>query len=321
MKHGICRNDMPGSLIALLMLTTWTIGVATASTPGIVPGTRFEATRAQRYLSDLCRLGPRITGSEGMKRQQELLCRHFEALGARVVRQEFQATQPSLAGRTIACTNLVVHWHPGSRRRILLGAHYDTRPRADEEPIYRRQRTPFLGANDGASGVALLMELGNVLPTLDIKVAVDFVFFDAEEYILSKRRDRYFIGSQYFAQDLVRRREQRLYEAVVVVDMIGDLDLQIHPDQRSATRAGRLVADVWQAAADLGIREFRPRVKYDVLDDHLSLQAIGIPAIVLIDFDYPHWHRLTDTPDKCSGESLDKVARVLIEWLRRQSHK
>lgn len=278
----------------------------------------FNGKQAYEYLVRICKLGPRMSGSPAMQKQQRMLEEHFESLGAKVELQRFQATQPSLRGRKFECVNLIVHWHPDAKRRVLLGAHYDTRPIADQEPLVRNRRKPILGANDGASGVALLMELGRLMPKLETNVGVDFVFFDAEEYIHDPDADEFFIGSEYFAQDLARHRRPYRYEAAVVVDMVADRHLEIYPDQRSAARAGPLVQEVWNVATDLGVRQFRSRVGYDILDDHIALQDIGIPAIVLIDFDYPYWHRLSDTPQRCSGQSLEVVGAVVAEWLKRR---
>lgn len=278
----------------------------------------FDADRAFKHLQTICDLGPRLTASDAMRRQQQLLAKHFEKLGATVELQEFEGSQPSLGTKKFPCANLIVRWHPDSKRRVLLGAHYDTRPNADEEPPGRGKQGVFLGANDGASGVALLMELGRQIPKLDLAVGVDFVCFDAEEYIFDRDVDKYFLGSEHFAKTYKKGPKSYRYDAVVVVDMVGSVDLQLHPDERSAAKAGALVREVWNVARELEIGEFRRQVKYDIIDDHISFQAIGVPAIVLIDFGYPHWHRLSDTPEQCSGKSLQKVSRVLVEWLKRR---
>ena len=286
--------------------------------PTPVPSDRFDGALALEYLEKICEIGPRISATPGMRTQQEVLRRHFEALGATVERQSVKATQPSKRGRKFRLVNLVVHWHPQAKRRVLLGAHYDTRPIADREPVARDWKKPFLGANDGASGVAFLMELGRRIPKLDLKVGVDFVFFDAEEYIFVPNYDKFFLGSEYFVRRYVRDKPDYRYEAVVVVDMIGDRDLEILPDQRSLQHAEGLVSEIWGIAGELGVRQFVLQRGPDILDDHVAFQDAGIPAIDLIDFEYPHWHRLSDTPDKCSAESLDAVGRVLLEWLARK---
>src|SRR5262249_61441842 len=116
----------------------------------------FDAKRAMGYLDALCKIGPRISGSDGMTKQQELLAKHFTKLGGKVERQQFTARQRSQRGQ-VAMANLIVRWHPERQRRIILCSHYDTRPIADQEPDERKWREPFVSANDGGSGVALLM--------------------------------------------------------------------------------------------------------------------------------------------------------------------
>ena len=145
-------------------------------------GVGFDGKRAMGYLEEVCKIGPRISGSEGMKKQQELIEKHFKGLGAKVSYQRFTARQKS-ARKPVEMANLIVSYHPGRSRRVILCSHYDTRPIADQEPNTRRWREPFVSANDGGSGVALLMELGNHMKDLKTEVGVDFVFFDGEEYI------------------------------------------------------------------------------------------------------------------------------------------
>lgn len=282
------------------------------------PSTDFDGDQAFAYLVEICKLGPRPTASEGMRAQQEVLKAHFRALGAVVEEQSFEATQPSLGPRPFRCTNLIVRFHPDSTARVLLGAHYDTRPYPDQEPLFRRRGEPYLGANDGASGVAFLMELGRLILSLKLDVGVDFVFFDAEEYIHAQDRDEYFLGSKHFVDRYVHGRPTWRYDAIVVVDMIADKDLQLHPDERSATRAGHLVKQIWSLARQLGVPAFHSITKYEVLDDHIPFLDAGLPAVDIIDFDYPHWHRVSDTPDKCSGESLAAVAKVIVAWLQQR---
>jgi hypothetical protein len=275
----------------------------------------FDGKSALNYLTDICKLGPRITDSKPMHRQIEILTEHFEQLGANVSKQTFSARQPSRPTQPFECTNLVVKWHVDRPRRLLLGCHYDTRPMADREPPLSRRKGVFLGANDGASGVGFLMELGRLMPELDTKFGVDFVFFDAEEYILDTTRDEYFIGSTHFANSLARKD---VYEAIVVLDMIADKNLEIHPEMESSFRSQKLCAEIWQVARDLKIREFNPRPKHSVRDDHEPFLKLRMNAMVLIDFDYPHWHRLSDVPANCSAASLGKVGDVIIEWLKRR---
>lgn len=279
----------------------------------------FDPKSAIGHLEAVCKLGARITGTDAMHRQQKMLTAYFEALGAAVELQSFVFSPGSQPNRKIQGDNLIVCWNKTATRRVLLSCHYDTRPHADEEPVERNRLGNFIGANDGASGVALFMELGRVMPGLKLPFGVDFVFFDAEEYILERQADSYFVGSEFFARMYATGSPGFKYEAVVNFDMVADKELEIFVDQASAAKAGALAKEFWDAAKIIGVKEFVWKIRHDIQDDHISFHKYDIPAIDIIDFDYPHWHRLADTPDKCSGESLEKVAKVTLEWLKRRS--
>lgn len=287
------------------------------------PPIPFDAKRAMSYLADVCKIGPRMSGSDGMKKQQELLESHFKPLADRLTWQRFEATQRSVK-RPTPMANLVVSWHPERVRRIILCSHYDSRPHADEEVDARRWREPFISANDGGSGVALLMELANSMKNgLDTPVGIDFVLFDGEEYVFD-RNDEYFFGSKHFAREYhkVRTKERNapLYVGAVLLDMVGGKNARFPVEQNSWFKAAPLVKQIWGVAAELKSPAFRPTElsKVPVEDDHMPLNQIGgIPAVDIIDFDYPHWHRTTDVLENCSGESLEQVAHVLTTWLQR----
>jgi hypothetical protein len=277
----------------------------------------FHGERAYGYLRQICKLGPRRSGSPAMLAQQKLLIEHFQKLGGKVKLQQFRVRHP-LDGSEVRMANLMVSWHPDRRERILLCAHYDTRPYPDQDR--RNPRGTFVGANDGASGVALLMELGHSMARLDGKLGVDFVLFDAEEFVFDDNADIYFLGSEYFARQYAAKRLDCRYRFAVLLDMIGDADLQIFEERNSiGTRNTRgLVRDIWATAARLGVREFIPNPKHEIRDDHLPLRnTAGIAAIDIIDFDYPYWHTEEDTADKCSALSLAKVGWVIEEWLKQ----
>jgi len=286
--------------------------------PAAAVPVEFDAERAMTYLKQICALGTRLSGSEGMKRQQELLQKHFEDLGAKVFRQHFTARQKSKRSETVAMTNLIVSWHPERLRRVILCSHYDSRPSADQENDPRRWREPFISANDGGSGVALLMELAHHMKDLPTTVGVDFVFFDGEEYVFD-RQDEYFFGSKHFAAEYRKPQTKIQYLGAVLLDMVGGKNAHFPVEQNSWWKAAKLVGEVWGIAEELHCPSFRSRQlsRVAVEDDHVPLNRAGIPAIDIIDFDYPHWHRLADTPENCSGESLAEVARVLSVWVQR----
>jgi len=253
-----------------------------------------------------------------MRSQRSLVTRHFEKLGGQVHLQRFRAPDPR-RGPPVAMANVVCQWHPHRDTRIVLCTHYDTRPLPDRDPNpLRRRHGVFLGANDGASGVALLMELAHQMPDLDSRYGVDFVFFDGEEFVY-RDADPYFLGSRWFARRYVRKPPSYRYRWGVLFDMVADADLQLFQERHGMewpdTRP--LVLGIWNTAARLGVGEFIPRRKYNIRDDHLQLHNIAkIPTCDIIDFDYAYWHTEGDAPNKCSASSLAKVGRVVLEWLR-----
>jgi len=158
----------------------------------------IDGDRAFGYLRAICKLGPRPAGSAANTRQREMVARHFREMGAAVREQAFHSIDP-LSGAEVAMANLIGSWHPERRDRVLLGVHYDTRPFPDEEPDATRRRLPFLGANDGASGVALLMEIAHHLKESPTPWGVDLVLFDGEELVYGQDGE-YFLGSKEFAR-------------------------------------------------------------------------------------------------------------------------
>lgn len=287
--------------------------------PAPVAPLPFDAERAMGHLSDLCRIGPRISGSAGMLRQQEVLKKHFEALGAKVALQTFNARQTSVRKPT-EMANMIVSWFPDREERVIFCSHYDTRPIADQERDSRRWREPFVSANDGGSGVALLMEMGRQIGSLKIGVGVDFVFFDGEEYVFEPGVDKYFLGSEHFAREYRKQKGKSRYIAAILLDMIGGKNARFPIEQHSWWLASPLVKEIWQTAEEMKCSAFRSDEfsKVPVQDDHLALNQAGIPAVDIIDFDYRHWHKLSDTPENCSAASLEQVAKVLGVWLQRQ---
>jgi len=290
-----------------------------AAARGAAKGVAFDPKRAMGYLEEICKLGPRISGTEEMKKQQELIEKHFKDLDAKVVYQKFSARQVSRRQPT-DMANLIVSWNPDRERRVIFCSHYDTRPIADQEDNRRNWTKPFVSANDGGSGVALLMELGHHMKALDTKVGVDFVFFDGEEYIFDPSRtggDHYFFGSDHFASEYKKSKGKTKYVAAILLDMIAGKEISFPAEANSFVKAGALVDDVWNVAKELKVKAFVERWGPEVQDDHLALLRADIPAIDIIDFSYPHWHKLSDTPENCSGESMAQVARVLSVWVQR----
>jgi hypothetical protein len=276
----------------------------------------FDGKRAMDYLEEVCKIGPRISGTAGMTKQQELLEKHFADRGGKVSYQRFTARQKSVK-KPVEMANMVIAYHPERARRVILCSHYDTRPIADQEPNPRRWNDPFISANDGGSGAAMLMELANHMKDLKSSVGIDLVLFDGEEYIFDPSGDEYFFGSKHFGREYAKVRRKTTYVGAVLLDMVGGKGATFPVEGNSNVRAGKLVKEVWGIARELGCAAFQNRLGSDVLDDHVALNAAGIPAIDIIDFDYPHWHRLTDLPKNCAAGPMEQVAKVCSVWLQR----
>ena len=280
----------------------------------------FDGKRAMGYLEAICAIGPRMSGTPGMEKQQELIVQHFENLGQKVQWQKFTAKQISRPNQPVEMNNLMVSYHPERKRRVILCSHYDTRPIADQEKDERKWREKFVSANDGGSGVALLMEMANHMKDLPTQVGVDFVFFDGEEFIFQPKHDKYFFGSEYFAQAWKKDKKGPNYLGAVLLDMIAGPNPKFPVEGNSWFRHKKLCQDLWGIARELKCRSFIPpseSIGQSIQDDHLALQNVGIPAIDIIDFAYPYWHKLADTPENCSPAGMVDVANVLSVWLQR----
>jgi Zn-dependent M28 family amino/carboxypeptidase len=301
-----------------LLLPTWnylrTSMASSLSKPKPAP---IDGDRAYRYLKQICEIGPRPAGSDANTKQRKLVAAHFKELGGQVHEQPFQAEHP-LTHEPVAMVNLVGSWFPDRAERVVIGVHYDTRPFPDEERDPAKRKTPFLGANDGASGVAMLMEIAHHLKDLPTPYGVDLVLFDGEELVYGKTGE-YFLGSKEFARlykaEQASGKARSRYVAGLILDMIGGRNLEIPKEQWSLQLAPGLVDEVWAVARSLRATAFLNRVGPAVNDDHLPMNEADIPTIDLIDFSYPQWHTAGDTPGRCAPASLSQVGKVVTAWL------
>jgi len=218
-------------------------------------------------------------------------------------------------------TNVIASFNSAATKRVIFIAHWDTRPRADQEKDTKKQNTPILGANDGASGVAVLLEMARLFKITPPPIGVDILFVDGEDYGKEGDSEWYLLGARHFAKHL-----QPGYAPVfgVLLDMVGDKTLELKRERYSVKYAPDIVDLVWSTARELGVAQFTDEYQSWVMDDHLPLNEVGIKTIDLIDFAYPdtsnrYWHTSQDTPDKCSAESLEAVGKVLTTVVFRQS--
>jgi hypothetical protein len=271
----------------------------------------FDGKRAFAYLVKQCDFGARVPGSTAHSYCLRYLTAELQSSGAQVTQQHFQQTLPG-SDSSSSLTNIIASFGLSKQQRVLLCAHWDSRPTADQDSNSANHHKPVLGANDGASGVAVLLEVAKNIQAREPEYGVDIILFDGEDAGLSGRPDTYALGSQYFANNKDPRYRP---EFGILLDMVGDSDLQIYQEENSLRLAPHIVEKVWKRADKLGLNEFLPSPGYEVTDDHLPLLQAGIPCIDLIDFDYPHWHTTEDTPDKCSPQSLTQVGQLLLSLL------
>ncbi len=279
----------------------------------------IDGNRAYGYLKQIFAMGPHPAGSEANTAVRQFVAKHFEQHGGTVREQPFRARHP-LTHQPIEMVNLIGSWFPERKERVVIAAHYDSRPHPDEDPDPARRREPFIGANDPASSMALLMEIAQHLKDAPTPWGVDLVLFDGEELVYD-RAGEFFLGSKAFSADYAARRKRdkdgSRYIAGIVLDLVGGRDLLIEREPYSLRLAPKLVRDVWDVADRLNVPVFSDNVGREVLDDHLPLNNVRIPTIDIIDFDYPFWHTADDTPENCSGESLANVGRVVTAWLNK----
>jgi glutaminyl-peptide cyclotransferase len=276
-----------------------------AATATAAPGATlrpFDGDSAFAYLEAQMAFGPRYPGSPGHTAVGDYILAELEQGDWLVEVQPF--TYQGTAVR-----NLIGKANVGRGDIILIGAHYDTRRIADMTP---GSSEPVPGAVDGASGVALLLELARVLNLDSVPREIWLVFFDAEDQGNGGMPGWDWIaGSTYFAANLAATPE-----AVIVVDMIGDADQQLYYEGHSDPA---LRERLWQIAADLGYGDFFiPELRYTMVDDHLPFARRGIPVVLIIDFDYTYWHTVEDTADKASADSLLRVGQTIQVWLETE---
>jgi glutaminyl-peptide cyclotransferase len=273
-----------------------------------VPG--FDKNRAFGYLKKQCQFGPRFPGSKGHADCLAFLFGEMKQASGKAIQQSFTALDPQ-RNQSVVLTNIIASFGK-QRERLLFCAHWDTRVFADSDPLFQNRRKPVPGANDGASGVAVLLEIAQILKRNVSPRGVDLVLFDGEDGGSEMQLETWCIGSRYFAKRKLRDYKPRY---AILLDMIGDRDLALPIENNSQKFAPHVVNQVWTTARELGLTAFEHRVGYEVVDDHLELLKVGIAAIDVIDMDYPYWHTTQDTPDKCSPESLWSIGTLLLHLI------
>jgi len=255
--------------------------------------------------------GPRIAGTAANAAVRDWIAGELTRLGGHVEGQAFVDTAGS---RITPLVNVIGRFGPTTGRRIALFAHFDTRPWCDEDQDRSQHDTPVPGANDAGSGVAVLLEVAELMHQRAPAVGVDLVFLDGEDFGRPTAPSEYCRGSRGYGRRLPPPGDAARPVAGFLFDMVGDKDLGIWDEANSAQRATNLVELVHEAAAATGAKHFHRGVKYTLIDDHVQLLDAGLPAIDIVDFDYPSWHTSRDLPDQVSAASLAEVAGV-ASWI------
>jgi Zn-dependent M28 family amino/carboxypeptidase len=288
----------------LFRLTQWLLLLGLLSFSRIeATSPEFDAEHAFQYLVRQCEFGPRNHGSNGHENAREYLISELKQYSKEVVAQEFKHKDKP---KSVKLTNIIARFGKKGGEKILLSAHWDTRPFAEHDVNPEKRNTPIIGANDGASGVAVLLEVAKILKSNPPENEIFIVLFDGEDY--GKSLSEMFLGSRYFAKNMAQWKP----DYGILLDMIGDKELNLPMEQFSLRASLELTQRVWRIAKDLGLDAFHPQLGTAIMDDHIPLIEAGIPCIDIIDFDYPYWHTTEDTPDKCSAESLGTVGKLIL---------
>ncbi len=287
----------------------------------------FDGDRALSLLTQQVNFGPRVPNTAAHTTTRDFIIAQLQQQTANVTRQDFSRT---LGGTVFNFTNIIAVMpsatgltqgklvgkakRQGAINRIMIAAHWDTRPVADFDPNPANRNTPIPGANDGASGVAVLLELARLLKATPARIPVELMFFDGEDFTRAVgESSEMFQGSTFFADNMGTFRP----DAMILIDMIGDATLLVNRETNSLASAPALYNQVLGAATALGFGGNFNGPEMNISDDHLPLIARGVPSIDLIDFQFPdathrYWHTLADTPDKCSAASLRVIGETLL---------
>lgn len=290
----------------------------------------FSADSAYSYIDRQVAFGPRVPGSEAHRQCRDWLIASLKRFGADTVYVQ-DAQVKAYNGDKLPITNIIACYNSGASKRVLLAAHWDSRPWADEDPDTTKHRQPVMAANDGASGVAVMLEVARLLNELKPAVGVDFVCFDAEDYGAPywgtpdpDGRD-WCLGSQYWARQAAARGYKARYG--ILLDMVGGRDAQFRYEGFSMRYAEAVMHRLWQTAHDIGAQNLF--IKADggyATDDHLPMNEVaGIPTVDVIPYITgaantfgATWHTTADTPGNISRENLRLVGQTLLQMLSEE---
>lgn len=318
---------MPALLSAILILAVVTalqacagrrVATSVAESDGeAAPDLMFSGDSAMAMVEKQVAFGPRKPGTAPHAATGKWLEETLSKTGAKVHTQKTMLR--TFDGVQIPMTNILASLNPEAERRMLVIAHWDTRPWADQDRDPSKRKEPVMGANDGASGTSVILELARVLAkNSDLKCGVDFLLVDAEDWGDEGDDESWAMGARYFVNN-PPDSVWKIPEAAIVVDMVGDANATFRPEYFSQQSAPGLNRRIWTIAEELGYGNiFIDEPGGAITDDHIPFIEIGIPAVDIVDYRMqpeqgfpPQWHTTQDTPDRLSAKTLQSVGRTL----------
>lgn len=328
MRHTRLFNLVATMTAAIVMLISCGAGKKTSSAPDSNEDTEkgaianasfaFSPDSAYAYVKKQVDFGPRVPGSQAHRLCGDWLSSILKGFGAEVTQQT--ATLKAFDGTSIPMRNIFARLNPNAEKRILLLAHWDSRPWADHDPDPARQKTPIDGANDGASGVGVLLELARNFPSSG-DTGIDLLLCDAEDWGEESNDESWALGARHFALNLPV--QGYMPSAAILLDMVGAPDATFMREYFSQLADPALADEIWSIAKSLGYGDmFVNRMGSAVNDDHVELIKAGIPTIDIIDYRegsgfFSGWHTSADNMDAISKETLGAVGKVLETYLNK----
>ena len=278
----------------------------------------FDGEIAFKYLEKQCSFGERYPGSQNHVDLKDYFVSFLSNKSDELIIYDHEINHPYNKDKKIILYNILAKYNPESDNRILLMAHWDTREIADKETSEVDKLKPIMGANDGASGIAILMHLSEIFSNYPFNnIGVDLLFVDGEDMGRHGDIDNFSIGTKLFA----KKMEPPYPKLAICLDMVADKDPRFKIEYFSYIQAENQVRELWNLANNLGYSEFVYELTQPIYDDHRALFVeTGIPSLDIIDFEYPHWHTLEDTVDKCSSYTLGIVGNLVCQYLYRKEN-
>ena len=287
---------------------------------------RFDRDSAFAYVKKQTEFGPRVPNTEAHRQTRKWLVSKFEEFGAEVIEQNFDAT--IYTGEVYKSTNIIAQYNPAASKRVILAAHWDSRHTADHDPLEENHSQPVMGADDGGSGVGVLLEVARQIQQNPIDLGIDIILFDAEDNGDGGDQGRpegWCLGAQYWSRNFHKKDYKAKYG--ILLDMVGGKNAQFTKDAVSRSYAPRVVKKTWSLAKSMGYGNFfLDKNTGPLTDDHLFVNQIAkIPMIDIINLPntnpkpfVDHWHTVEDTIDKIDPRTLRAVGQVVLAVIYRE---